>query len=157
MTKQPRRFIPRRGTTTVEFAAVLPVFFLFVFALAQVGHITLLKHLLRHGCRTAARMGATEGVTTSEAIAEAREVLGLVIDSTAVDVQVKDASVYDSDDDLPETDEDFAALSNLELSGAESRQLFLIRAEIQYSDVALLPMPFTQNVTLTGQAIMRHE
>jgi hypothetical protein len=158
MTNRVPRSARRRGTTTVEAAFVLPVFFLFLFAIMQVGHASMIKHLLQHGCRTAARMGSTEDVSTSTAMAKALEVIGGVIDSDKVTVMIKDASVYDGDgDDLPDTAEDFAALDDLELTDAEPRQLFVVRAEVNYNDVCLLPLPFTSNLKLSAQAFMRHE
>jgi Flp pilus assembly protein TadG len=158
MTHRFPRFARRRGTTSVEAAFVLPVFFAFLFAIMQFGHVSMIKHLLQHGCRSAARIGSTEDVSTSTAKAKALEVIGGVIDSQKITLLVKDASVYDGDgEDLPETSEDFAALDDLELTGAEPRQLFVVRAEVNYNDVCLIPLPFTSNLKLSAQAFMRHE
>ncbi len=153
----PRRRTDRRGTTTVEAAVVLPVFFTFLFAIIQFGHASMVKHMLQHACRTAARMGSTEGVTTSDVVAQVQAVVRPAMNPSKVTVLVKDATVFDSKGDLPSTDGDYSKLPNLELSTAESRKLFLVRAQVKYNDVALFPWPFTKNVTLTTQAFMRHE
>ena len=147
----------RRGTTTVEAAFVLPVFFVFLFAIIQFGHANMAKHMMQHACRTAARLGATEGVTTAEVEAKVRELVRPVMDPDKVTVLVKDGSVFDGDEDHPASDDDYNNMPDLELSTTESRKLFLVRAQVRYNDVAMLPWDITENVMLTTQAFMRHE
>ena len=58
MTRLPyRQAQRRRGATLVEFALVVPVFFLFIFALVDIGRGMMVSSLLtnaaRVGCRTA--------------------------------------------------------------------------------------------------------
>ena len=53
-------------------------------------------------------------------------------------------------------------MPSIELNNAEPRQLFMVRARINYRDVAIVPnIPYLGNflddVTLEGQAFMRHE
>ena len=54
-------------------------------------------------------------------------------------------------------------LPDLELTEAETRQLFVVRAKVPYQEVAILPVnfplvgPFLQELELAGQAFMRHE
>lgn len=151
------RRLLRHGTTAVETAIVLPVFVAFVFAIIQIGHICMVENLLQSACRQAARMGATENVTTAQAIAEAEGVIGSGIRLEPVNVIVRDASVYDTDGDLPAWSENFNGLDEIELLSAESRQLFLVRAEVMYNDVAPLALPWMNNVRVVGQTIMRHE
>ncbi len=148
----------RRGTTTVEAAAVLPVFFLFLFGMMQVGHACMVKHLLQHACRTAARVGATEGVSTDVVKAKVLDLTAMLIDREAVTVVVKDASIYDEGGDIPESWDDLAGLPDLDdLDQAETRQLFMVQAQVAYNDVALLPLAFTKNLNLAAIAFMRHE
>lgn len=68
MRRQTRQ--PRRGTTMVESAIVIPVFLVFVIGLIQVPLVLMAVHQLnnaaREGCRTAVIEGkATSDVTTS--------------------------------------------------------------------------------------------
>ncbi|MEX2169944.1 MAG: hypothetical protein WD851_11585 [Pirellulales bacterium] len=39
----------------------------------------------------------------------------------------------------------------------EARSLFMVRARVNYNEIALVPMPFAEHVVLEGQAFMRHE
>jgi TadE-like protein len=157
-----RQHRSRRGTTVVETALVLPVFLLFVLGLIELGHAQMVKNVLRCACREAARMGSTEGHTTAEVTQRVKDVIGSVCDVAAVQVFVKDASAYDSGSS-PGTDaESIENLPGIQLSDAAPRQLFLVRAKIHYSDVAIVPnIPylgnFLDNVVLEGQAFMRHE
>ncbi len=61
-----RRVRTRRGTTTVEAAFVLPIFFFFIFALIEIGHAQMVMNVLNSACRSGARLGSTEGTSTSE-------------------------------------------------------------------------------------------
>lgn len=137
---------------------MLPVFFAFLFVLMQVGHACMIKHLLQHACRAAARMGSTEGVTTTDVESKVLELAGTLVDPTKIRVYVKDASIYDSGVDPPASWEQLANLPAIaDLSTAETQQLFLVQAEVDYNDVALLPLPFTQHLKLAALAFMRHE
>ena len=51
----------------VEFAMVLPVFFTFVFGVVEFGRLQLVSNMLTTACRTGARLGSTESVTTAHA------------------------------------------------------------------------------------------
>jgi hypothetical protein len=152
----------RRGTTVVETALVLPVFLLFVLGLVELGHAQLVKHVLRASCRQAARMGTTEGKTTANVRARVLQMLQTVVDAADVEVFVKDASPYDAGGTPSDDGEDVEVLGNIELSEAEPRQLFVVRAKIRYENVAIVPnIPylgsFLDDVVLEGQAFMRHE
>jgi Flp pilus assembly protein TadG len=147
----------RRGTTSVEVAFVLPVFLVFVFAIIQIGHVTMVENLLQSACRQAARLGATENVDTADTEAEALQIIGSGIPVESVNLIVRDASVYDTTEAKPVTSEDFQALDPIELAEAESRQMFLVRAEVMYNDVALLSLPWMQDVRVVGHCITRHE
>ena len=153
----------RLGTTAVEAAIVLPVFLAFVFALLEFGHAQMVNNLMRKACREGARLGSTEGNTTAEVQAAVRQVLASAIDPNQLQVFVKNASVYDGGGPLPLTGPEIEALPNLELSEAEPRQMFLVRAKVPYQDIAIVPIcipyvgHFLDSVELQGQAFMRHE
>ena len=147
----------RCGTTAVEVALTLPVFFIFVFGTFEYGRVQLVSNLLQTACRTGARYGATEGVSSSEALARVSQILAAAIDTSALSSVAKDAAVFDTPGPYPDNPSEFAALPDLELSVAEPRQLFLVRATVDYNDVAIIPMPALDGLTLTGQAFMRHE
>lgn len=147
----------RKGTTVVETAFVLPVFLFFVLALIEFGHAQMVNNTLRSACRAGARLGSTEGRTSAEVKQHVKSILGSAIDVNAVHVFVKDGQDFDDGGSVPESGEGFESKPNLELDGAEPRKLFFIRAKVAYNDIALVPMPFMDGVTLQGQAFMRHE
>lgn len=147
----------RRGTSAVEFAIVLPVFLAIVFGVIEISRIRMTSNLLNTACRLSARYGASEEVTTDEAKARVIEVLSTAMNASLVDVQVKDLSSYDETGEMPDTDQEYDALPSLELSDAEPRQMFLIRATVAYNDIALVPFSVMKGATLAGTAVTRHE
>lgn len=147
----------RRGTAVVETAVVLPVFILMLFAIIEFGHAQMVLNLLQSGCRTGARMGSMQGPTTAEVIAKVRQTLGAGVDPNVVNVYVQNADSLDSGNVWPTTDSEVQALPPLEVAAAEPRQMFVVRASVNYNDVSVLPMPFLAGVTLDAQAFMRHE
>jgi hypothetical protein len=48
-------------------------------------------------------------------------------------------------------------LPNIELSTAPARRLFVVRITVPYNSVAILAPKWVKNMTLSGQAVMRHE
>lgn len=147
----------RRGTTVVETAFVLPVYLVFVFGIIEFGHVQLVNTALRSATRIAARQGSTNGQTTADVQATVLRVLGSAIDTENVQVFVRDAGVLDEGGSLPDSGQGIEALPPLEISEAEPRQLFLVRARVAYNDVALLPMSLFGGVQLEGQSFIRHE
>ncbi|MCC9607238.1 pilus assembly protein [Blastopirellula sp. JC732] len=147
----------RRGATIVETAFVLPVFFLFVFAIMEFGHATMVSNVLKNSCRNAARWGAASGATTDEVADYARNQMKSAVNLDAVTLQIKDASFFDDGGVLPADSDEWAALPDIELSEAETRQMFLVRATVRYGDVTIFPQPWLADVVLGGQAITRHE
>jgi len=158
-----RRSSRRRGTTVVETAFVLPVFLMFVFVLVEFGHAQMIKNMLRGACREAARLGCTEGSATADIEARVRQILGGAVTPGKVQVFVKNASAFDSGGSPPQTASELAALPDLEVADAEQGDLFLVRATVNYNDVAVIPLSvpivgnFLDNIVLDGQAFVRHE
>jgi hypothetical protein len=117
---------------------------------------------MRSACRQAARLGSTEGQSTADVEARVEQILSGAVDPNNVEIFVKNAGSYDQGG-IPSGGEGIEALPDIELSAAESRQLFLVRAKVNYQDVAILPIDipylgqFLKNITLEGQAFMRHE
>lgn len=155
--RKHRTRVMRRGTTLVELAIVLPVFFTFVFGIVEYGRLQLASNMLTTACRNGARLGATEDVTTADARARVEEIMSALVDSNDLTVLVKNADVFDTSGPYPTSAADYNALSDVELDDADPRQLFLVRASVAYNDIALLPFSVLDGVQLTGQAMMRHE
>jgi Flp pilus assembly protein TadG len=147
----------RRGTYVVEFALVFPVFMLFIMGLVEFGHANLVINALNNAARIGARMGTVDGVTTAQVRTKVDTIMQAALQSTStVMVYVKDASSFDSADLDPE-DVQYASLPDVELTNADAAQLFLVRVEVPYNSVALLPPFWARNLNLSGQAVMRHE
>ncbi len=147
----------RQGTTLVETAVVLPVFLFFVFAIIEFGHAQMVNNVLNSACRNGARVGSVEGTSTAQVLAQVNQTLSSAISTASVSVFIKDASVYDTGGTPPLTGLGLEALDPIELSEAEPRQMFLVRASVPYNQIALVPMPFMDGVVLKGQSFMRHE
>jgi hypothetical protein len=147
----------RRGTTAVELAFVLPVFLFLVLSIVEFAHAQMVGNVLRAACRTGARLGSTGGNSSAQVESHVRQVLSSAVRTAAINVFVKDASEFDAGGQPPANQSQIEAMPAIELTDAEPRQLFLVRARVNYNDIALVPMPFMNGVVLQGQAIMRHE
>ena len=147
----------RSATAVVETAVVLPVFLTLLLGIIEFGHAQLIGNLLQSACRNGARLGSTEGTTTSDIQARVRQTLGAAIAAHVVSIYVNDASVYDSGGAAPTTTAGIEALPALEVSQAEPRQMFVVRAKVAYNNVALIPFSFFSGVVLDAQSFMRHE
>ncbi len=152
-----RRARDRRGATTVEMAIVLPTFLAFVFGIIQFGHAMWVNNLLRNAVRESARYGSTEGVTTAEVEASIRQMLNGVVDDQMLNIVIRDASIFDQQPDQPTDWESIGSLAPIELFDAKPRQLFVVRADCDLGNVALIPLPYVEGVLLCGQSFMRHE
>ena len=150
----------RAGAALVEFAVCLPVFALFLAALMEINHAYMVAATLRSAAQQAGRLAVVEGVSTSEVVAEAERIAGSAMKADRVRVLVKDASAFDNGADGESVD--FASLPDLDLRRARPRQLFVVRLEVPYEDVSLLPPMFLKDadgspMTVHGQAVNRHE
>lgn len=156
--KQQQQTERRRGATLVETAVILPVFFLVLFAIIEFGHVYLVIHSLNSAAKKASRDAAVLGVSNDEVVQYINGQLQGVLDLSKTRVLIKDASSYDDQDVDVSTlrDEDFP---DIDLASAQSRQLFLIRVEVDYDTVSIIPS-FWRHVlgrTINGRSIMRHE
>ena len=155
-----RRSARRRGAALTEFAVALPLFGMFLAAILEVNHASMTAATMRAAAEKAGRMGAMEGVTTAEVEALARETANAAVPGGDVRVQVKNAATFDAGGDPNATP--ISALPPIELASARPRQLFLVRVEVTYEDVSLIP-PFLLKGSdgspkvIFGQAVNRHE
>ena len=147
----------RSGTTIVEVAFVLPVFLVFVFGLVEYGRLQMVNNMLKTACRAAARMGSTDGIDTPAVKARVSQIMAAAIDTTKLTVIVKNAGVFDESGKPPASVSDVASLPDIELTEAEPRQLFLVRASVAYNDIALAPFSILEGARMHGQSFMRHE
>lgn len=81
----------RRGTTTVELAAVLPVFLLLVLGCMEFSRISLMRSLGSNACYEAARASMVTGATSEEAEGIVDSILGrLAVDGATTEVTFTD-------------------------------------------------------------------
>lgn len=151
-----RPFRARRGATLVEAAVILPVFFLFMASLAEFGHAYMVINTLKAATNKAARKGVADDITTAQVVAQVEKTLSAAFKTANVSVYVKNGDVFDSPGVDPEGI-NYSGLPEIELSDAEPRQLFIVRAEVPYDSVAIFPPFWIKDITLTAQTVMRHE
>jgi len=144
----------------MEFAIALPLFSLFLAAILEINHASMTAATMRAAAEKAGRYGVMEGVTTAEVEALARETAGAAVPGGNIRVYVKNAAVFDSGGDP--TTVSVSSLPNIDLTAARPRQLFLVRVEVTYEDVSLIP-PFILKGAdggpklIFGQSVNRHE
>jgi len=148
----------RRGTTLVETAVVLPVFFIFLFGFIEFGHCYMTIHSLNSAARRAARLGVGENVTSEEVTGLAHDILNSAIDADleGVNITVKDASIFD-DPSVVASEIDFDSLPSIEVANAESRTLFMVRIEVPYHEIGIMGPRWIDTLNLYGQSVMRKE
>ncbi len=146
----------RCGATVVEMAVVLPVFGIFLAGLMETGHAFMVMQVLNSAAKQSARVGVVEGKETADVIAKADAIFSAAFDPVKATVYVKDGSSFDVAGFDPK-DLDYTSLPDIEVADADPRQLFIVRIEVPYNDVALLPPFWVKDITLSGMAVMRHE
>ena len=147
----------RRGATVVEAALIIPVFLFFVYWLMEIAHMIAIDAIVQNGVRDAARLGSTPDVTNQQAIARLEDYVATLVPADVLQIEIKDASGYDEGTlDITDTT-NFSNMPDMQLDEAEPQDLFGIRASVNVSDVAFIPWPFTDGITIRGVSFMRHE
>jgi Flp pilus assembly protein TadG len=153
--RPPQR--PRRdGAVLVEFAVVVPVFAIFMAGIIEFGHAYLVIGTLNAAARGAARYGTVEDITTAQVQDEAERILGSAFNEAEATIRVKDAAVFDQASFNPESI-NYAGLPDVEVNSLDTGDMFLVRIEVPYADVAIMPPFWTQSLTLRAQSVVRHE
>lgn len=126
----------RRGAAVVEFAIVVPIFFLMVFGMIEFGRMVMVHQLLTGAARDGARRAVVNGATAGDVEQTVRNYL------TATSVDGQEASVNVTPD--PAT--------------AETGTAVTVETGIAFEKVSWLPAPFfLQEMTLNATSTMRHE
>lgn len=147
---------PRAGAVLVETALVVSVFAIVMAGVIEFGHVYLVIGTISAAARGGARAGVVEGVSTAEVRAETERLLGSAFHKNLATIQVKDASVFDQPGVDPATI-NYSSLPDVEVKNLETGRLFLVRVEVPYEAVALMPPFWAKGITLRSQAVMRHE
>ena len=101
------------------------------------------------------RYGSVDEISSAQTIAKAKAIVAQSF-RTVPTVVVKDASAFDTAN-YNASNINYAGLADKELSTATDDQMFIVRISVPYNSVALLPPFWIKNITLSGQAVMRHE
>jgi len=126
----------RRGAQAVEFAIVAPLFFLFVFAIIDIGRSMMVVSLLNNAARTGARVGVIPGKTTGDIQAAANQaVVGVSGMTTTVKVNGADQDA----------------------SAAQSGDSITVSVSAPASSVTWLPITWFVTGTLRGQFTLQRE
>ncbi|MBX3417872.1 MAG: pilus assembly protein [Pirellulaceae bacterium] len=151
-----RRCESRDGAVTVEVAVMFPIFLLFLFSLIEFGHLLMVKAALTSAAKEAARMGSIDDVSTAEVQAFIAQRMTTIFPNVNPIVSIKDASVFDGPSP-PSGQVNIQSLPNIELTNAESRQMFAVELRVVYGEVAIFPPAWSQNSQLVGLSILRKE
>lgn len=149
----------RSGATLVELAVVLPVFFLFIFAFIEFGHVFMTIHVLNGAAKQAARLGIGDNSTTPKVKTKANEILASFLDPSNFTVKVLDGSDFDDPNVDPKT-VNYSNLNEIDLSTAEPRQLFIVRIEVPYDNISIWGSTgpkWLTSLNLYGMSVLRKE
>lgn len=153
-----KRKTDRDGTTLVETAVVLPVFFTFIFAFIEFGHCFMTIHVMNSAARRAARLGVAEGKDTDAVVDKAKGILKTAVDANHQNVKiwVKDGSIFD-DPAVDAENINYDSLPDVELETHPSGSLYVVRVQVPYSEVGILGPRWVTTLNLYGQSVMRKE
>ena len=128
-----RRF--RLGAATVEFAVVVPVFFLLVFGMIEFGRMVMVQQVITNASREGARQAVLDGATTTEV-------------TNAVKSYLTSGSITGAT----------ITVSPNPPSNAAFGDPVTVTVSIPFTKVSWLPSPmFLNGRTLTSTTVMRRE
>jgi Flp pilus assembly protein TadG len=140
---QPRRL----GAATVETALVLPVFFMVMVGIVEIGRAFMISQLLTNAAREGGRVAIMKNSTNAQVIQTIQEVAQKTAGIAPADLTIViDITEYPGN---PATGEQVAS--------ANKRDLCQVTVRVAYSKVNLIPVKFLSGTQLTGQCAMRHE
>ena len=128
----------RRGVAVVEFALVLPIFFMMVFAMIEFGRMVMVRQVLTNASREGARIGVLDGATTAE-----------VVDK--VEAYLTSASI-------PFTAGNVVSVSPSPPSSAGYGESVSVTVTVPFDDVSWLPSPmYLGAANVSAATVMRRE
>jgi hypothetical protein len=128
----------RRGAAVVEFALVLPIFFLMVFAMIEFGRMVMVRQVLTNASREGARIGVLDGATTQEVVDTVENYLTSAL--------------------IPFTAGSIVAVSPSPPSSAGYGESVSVTVTVPFDDVSWLPSPMYLGETdVVAATVMRRE
>lgn len=154
----------RMGIAMTEFAICAMPFFLMVFGIMEFGRLFMVIQSLNAAARIGAREGVLDGVNSAAVETAAKNFLKSAnLDTKARVIILNGQGFDDSPTSPPSLSTMVTAYKatnppvNYEVDDAQPRQLFIVRVEADFGDVALSKPWWVPNVPVYGQAVMRHE
>lgn len=142
-----RQSTERSGAATVETALVLPIFFMVMLGLVEIGRAFMVSQLLTNAAREGARVAIMNNSTNAEVSNTVADIAQRTIGVNPADVAVN--IIVTEYAGNPSTGNDVAL--------AKKRDLCEVEVQVNYDKVNLIPIKYLTGATLTGQAAMRHE
>jgi Flp pilus assembly protein TadG len=137
-TLRQRSRTRRRGAQAVEFALVAPLFFLFIFALVDIGRGMMVVSLLNNAARAGVRVGAIPGKSNSDIQTAVNQMAtGQRLSGTTTTITVNGAAQ--------------------DASTAQSGDSITVTVSAPASSVTWLPVQWFINGTLRGQFTLPRE
>jgi hypothetical protein len=125
----------RLGAATVEFAVVVPVFFILVFGMIEFGRMVMVQQVITNASREGARQAVLDGATTAEV-------------TTAVNSYLSSGSISGAT----------ITVSPNPPTNAAFGDPVSVTVSIPFSQVSWLPSPmFLGGRVLTATTVMRRE
>lgn len=141
LARSVRRRQKRRGAAAVEFALVATVFFMFVFAIFEIGRLVMLQQIMGEACRQGARRAILENASES-----------------AIVTQVEDRLEANSIPGATVTITWSNKATQPNMANLGFQDPLTVRATVPYSDVSwLVPTWVVQGAVMEAQATMRVE
>jgi Flp pilus assembly protein TadG len=129
----------RRGTATVEFAVIAPIFMTMILGVIEFGRALMVLETLNNVARSGARAGSLSGNASSDITSAVTSALtDSGINNPTVNIKVNGQAV--------------------DASSAVSGDSVSVSVSVPYTQVSWLPNSiFLGNATLTGNVVMRRE
>jgi Flp pilus assembly protein TadG len=125
----------RSGAAVVEFAVVVPVFFLLVFGMIEYGRLVMVQQVLTNASREGARVGVLDGATVTSV-------------TSAVNNYLTSANINGST----------TTVSPNPPSSAAYGGSVTVTVSVGFNQVSWLPSPiYLGGKTLTATSVMRRE
>lgn len=142
-TRRQSHTSQRSGAALVEFAIVLPVFFLLILGIIEFGRAFMVGQLVTNAAREGARQAVLDGSTNTAVTSTITSFLQGAgnISPTNVTVTITVST---------------AAAAN-QLANAKSGDLCTIRVSVPFNQVSYLTPSYMATTNLVGQSVMRHE
>jgi Flp pilus assembly protein TadG len=136
----------RKGAAAVEFALVMPLFFMLILGIIEFGRAIMVEQIITNAAREGARIAIVPGTSTAATQAQVANYLvnGAVISSS---------SSLNSGGNNPQF-----SVNPSPPSSATSGSLVTVTVSVPYNSVAWLPTAmFLGNATMTATCTMRTE